>query len=1053
MIDTRSQAGIYSIRSNRSPKEARDTKDDAIRVGVIEDLNKALNSAAALRFLAFVRRVLAEKNSLQKIALFFIAATLIFLASPTTARAQTQISINMSSQQIVFENIASAVHLKLRVASGMANFKANDKQVTGTYSFESPADIILEAPVAGVFPVLVSSPTSSFSFQATQASLTGTVVWAQLTGGDAMFSMLAGTLKVSSVAGAPADSFMINEEYPISIKFDNFFTVQQLLSGGFANAHINSGVLAIPSLELIGLEVTQGIQDLRNSVPLVTGKHTFVRAHVKAPSAAFEGLKISGFLTAKNPSNESVFGTMTNSNITIATQNPQRDAVQDQDSLSFEIPDTWTQGNVEFEVGLNQGSLACNEPDGTPDCKATVTFQPVSPFSIKFVLLTYNDATGTPHTPTARDVHNVVKEFLGRYPINDFDGDVCWAKTKLNPCADTIDDDPNFVGLRKELNDLRNEECKNRSCKQFYMGLLADKSDPKCRPGELNGEGDLPGHASAVFVDTDDTTPRVHEQGHVMGLRHTNFTGREGCEDTSGRAVPCTKLEGDGTLSLSKDPYGPDTAYGFDVNNSSPALIYPAQTPDFMSYGRPRWPSRWNYIQLFNDFKVSGTVAPGESIGGRAKVVEMSAAQTVLIDGSLLLDGSEGEIGSVYVSQTPGTIVLPSPGAYAIRLENAQEVELAAYSFDPVAGSESPMVGTFSIQLPWNVDAKRIVLLRNGAVLASRQASANPPKVTVTFPNGGETLSGASTTFAWSANDPDGDVLTYALDYSTDNGTTWKALAINWNSTSFPVDLTKLPGSNQALIRVTASDGFNSAQGQSNAVFNVPSHGPEAFISTPENNHLYVGGQTIILEGMALDIEDGFLDGSRLTWTSNLNGMLGTGGSLTINAMNLQEGTHIITLSASDSTARVGSAVISIRVFRIRPVLPATLSVGPTQLAFEADFGTGQTATQNVAIRNGGDGNLRWSATADQSWIRLGVAAGLAPSNLSVTANATGRFSGEYIGHVTIMADGAAGGPQIVNVNLVIPPCTSALSPANASFPPSGGNGTVNFITTTSACA
>ena len=103
-------------------------------------------------------------------------------------------------------------------------------------------------------------------------------------------------------------------------------------------------------------------------------------------------------------------------------------------------------------------------------------------------------------------------------------------------------------------------------------------------------------------------------------------------------------------------------------------------------------------------------------------------------------------------------------------------------------------------------------------------------------------MSGASTTFAWSANDPDGDVLTYALDYSTDNGTTWKALAINWNSTSFPVDLTKLPGSNQALIRVTASDGFNSAQGQSNAVFNVPSHGPEAFISTPENNHLYVGG-------------------------------------------------------------------------------------------------------------------------------------------------------------------------------------------------------------------
>ena len=44
-------------------------------------------------------------------------------------------------------------------------------------------------------------------------------------------------------------------------------------------------------------------------------------------------------------------------------------------------------------------------------------------------------------------------------------------------------------------------------------------------------------------------------------------------------------------------------------------------------------------------------------------------------------------------------------------------------------------------------------------------------------------------------------------------------MTIDWTATSLPVDLTKLPGSNQALIRVTASDGFNSAQDQSNAVF------------------------------------------------------------------------------------------------------------------------------------------------------------------------------------------------------------------------------------------
>ena len=205
-----------------------------------------LGPASAVRFLIFVRRGLADRNSMRKLALFFIGATLILLACPITARAQTQISINMSSQQMVFERIATAVHLKLRVASGIANFKANDHQVAGTYSFESPGDVIFGPPAVGVFPVVASSPKSNFSFQATEASLAGTVVWSQLTGGNATFSTLEGILTVFSVTGAPSDSFLIAGDYQISIKFDNFFTVQGIFeAGGFANAHINSGVLSV----------------------------------------------------------------------------------------------------------------------------------------------------------------------------------------------------------------------------------------------------------------------------------------------------------------------------------------------------------------------------------------------------------------------------------------------------------------------------------------------------------------------------------------------------------------------------------------------------------------------------------------------------------------------------------------------------------------------------------------------------------------------------------------------------------------------------------------
>src|SRR5205085_867262 len=111
-----------------------------------------------------------------------------------------------------------------------------------------------------------------------------------------------------------------------------------------------------------------------------------------------------------------------------------------------------------------------------------------------------------------------------------------------------------------------------------------------------------------------------------------------------------------------------------------------------------------------------------------------------------------------------------------------------------------------------------------------------------------------------------------------------------------------------------ASDGFNAGQDVSNAVFTVPAHGPQALISAPDNNHLYVGSQTIILSGISFDMEDGMLDGTRLSWSSNLNGLLGTGSSISVNAGSLVEGTHTITLTATDSTNRTGTATKTIRV-------------------------------------------------------------------------------------------------------------------------------------------
>src|SRR5206468_1988733 len=117
----------------------------------------------------------------------------------------------------------------------------------------------------------------------------------------------------------------------------------------------------------------------------------------------------------------------------------------------------------------------------------------------------------------------------------------------------------------------------------------------------------------------------------------------------------------------------------------------------------------------------------------------------------------------------------------------------------------------------------------------------------------------------------------------------------------------------------------------------------------------------------------------------DLDGPLGAGTSLALNALTLQEGTHSITLTATDSTNQIGSASISIRIFRARPTLPATLSTAPGGFNFRLT--NGQTATETLAIRNSGDGNLAWSAAADQPWIHPESASGSAPYNLDITVD------------------------------------------------------------------
>lgn len=102
----------------------------------------------------------------------------------------------------------------------------------------------------------------------------------------------------------------------------------------------------------------------------------------------------------------------------------------------------------------------------------------------------------------------------------------------------------------------------------------------------------------------------------------------------------------------------------------------------------------------------------------------------------------------------------------------------------------------------------------------------DPPEVAVTYPNGGEVVTG-SLNITWTATDPDPwaetALLLIDLDYSDDAGTSWSSIATDEaNDGSYLWDVSGLADGEQYLVRITATDTTALADcDTSDAVFTV----------------------------------------------------------------------------------------------------------------------------------------------------------------------------------------------------------------------------------------
>ena len=312
------------------------------------------------------------------------------------------------------------------------------------------------------------------------------------------------------------------------------------------------------ALVLIGLEVTQGVQDLNNSVELIENKPTLVRAYVKnlsqTPITTGAGLEVRDLTTGQihtmpcdNP----------NMKLTVP-RDPNRSVLED--SFYFALRPEWTRaGRVEIHVFGDPENFECGE--GVPEdiCpRLIVEFRRVDPLDIKFLRLTWKDAAGVEHFPPSNGNIGFVRDkYLEGYPVNtlNLDGVSQIVTTDIDACEES---GGGLGKINTLLADLRNSDCSNGPCKTFYQGILQSHPASGCN---TVGLGERPGHVSVAFFESH--TYEGHELGHNLGLYHTNYSGNESCG--LGVPFPCTRLEGDSTLSLSKEQFAPETVFGISL--------------------------------------------------------------------------------------------------------------------------------------------------------------------------------------------------------------------------------------------------------------------------------------------------------------------------------------------------------------------------------------------------------------------------------------------------------------------------------------------------------